>query len=314
MARTVHGGTEALQSFFSAPAWIAWRKEENILPCFRIRQQGECVRITRRESRITAFTVQRSSGISSGANQAPLPRFARITNHETRLFSGSPWVRKGRTTKKPAAQSLFSSSPLFAIVRQKILPGASVLAPSAVPGRPHDKRRSPAAQFPSPSELLPSRGTPGLHVSPRGEAKCVRGPSGRGASRAEEKGASRWARAGVLAQSPPSPLGSRNAAFPVHRPSDISLERTSPPLMVFTKHESRPFYRVLRPSGGEKGRLASCGGYDEFPCPKRRIKIRNWRSTASTPEVATKVRRGSSTDGASRKTTSRSKPTARSMS
>ena len=37
-----------------------------------------------------------------------------------------------------------------------------------------------------------------LHVSPHGEAKCVRGPSGRGASRAEEKGASRLARAGVL--------------------------------------------------------------------------------------------------------------------
>ena len=37
-----------------------------------------------------------------------------------------------------------------------------------------------------------------LHVSPRGEAKWVRGPSGLGASRAEEKGASRLARAGVL--------------------------------------------------------------------------------------------------------------------
>ena len=32
---------------------------------------------------------------------------------------------------------------------------------------------------------------PGLHVSPRGEAKCVRGTSGLGASRAEEKGARR---------------------------------------------------------------------------------------------------------------------------
>ena len=39
-----------------------------------------------------------------------------------------------------------------------------------------------------------------LHFSPRGEAKCVRGPSGLGASRAEEKGASRLARAGVLEQ------------------------------------------------------------------------------------------------------------------
>ena len=39
-----------------------------------------------------------------------------------------------------------------------------------------------------------------LHFSPRGEAKCVRGPSGLGVSRAEEKGASRLARAGVLEQ------------------------------------------------------------------------------------------------------------------
>ncbi len=118
MARTVHGGTEALQSFFSAPAWIAWREEEKILPCFRIRQQGECVRITRRESRNTAFTVQRSSGISSGANQAPSPGLheSRITRHETRLFP----VHRGCervAPQKTAAQSLFSSSPLFTIVR-----------------------------------------------------------------------------------------------------------------------------------------------------------------------------------------------------
>ena len=39
-----------------------------------------------------------------------------------------------------------------------------------------------------------------LLFSPCGEAKCVRGPSGLGASRAEEKGASRLARAGVLEQ------------------------------------------------------------------------------------------------------------------
>ncbi len=151
MARTVHRGTEALQSFFSAPAWIAWRKKEKILPCFRIRQQGECVRNTRRESRNTAFTVQRSSDIYSGVNQAHSPGLheSRITRHETRLFP----VQRGCervAPQKTAAQSLFSSSPLFTIVRygsplfgKKILPGASVLAASAVPGRPHDKRRSP---------------------------------------------------------------------------------------------------------------------------------------------------------------------------
>ena len=41
---------------------------------------------------------------------------------------------------------------------------------------------------------------PSLHFSPRGDAKWVRGPSGLGASRAEEKGASRLARAGLLEQ------------------------------------------------------------------------------------------------------------------
>ena len=58
-----------------------------------------------------------------------------------------------------------------------------------------------------------------LPFSPRGEAKWVRGPSGRGASRAEEKGA-------------------RNMACKVF-------------------HESRvtAFSRVLRPSGGGKCRL-----------------------------------------------------------
>ena len=127
----------------------------------------------------------------------------------------------------------------------------------------------------------------------------MRGPSGRGASRAEEKGASRLARAGVLDRSPSSPLGSRDTAFPVHWPSGISsganqapshgfhesrdtkhetrlfietrpfrftgrqtflLERTRPPPMVFTNHETRDtaFYRntafpVHWPSGISSG-------------------------------------------------------------
>ena len=62
----------------------------------------------------------------------------------------------------------------------------------------------------------------GLHVSPRGVAKCVRSPSGRGASR-------------------PSPA---NGFFTKHEIRN-------------TNHETRitAFYRVLRPSGGEKCRL-----------------------------------------------------------
>ena len=53
-----------------------------------------------------------------------------------------------------------------------------------------------------------------LHFSPRGEAKWVRGPSGLGASRAEEKGASRLARAGVL-ESTLSTASKRNEVLAV---------------------------------------------------------------------------------------------------
>ena len=70
-----------------------------------------------------------------------------------------------------------------------------------------------------------------LHVSPRGEAKWVRGPSGLGASRAEEKGASRLARAGVLEQ------------YVEHG----KQAQRSPGARI----------RVLRPSGGETCRLVS---------------------------------------------------------
>ena len=64
-----------------------------------------------------------------------------------------------------------------------------------------------------------------LHVSPRGEAKWVRGPSGRGVRR--------LARAGVL-DSTSSTASKRNEVL-------------------------RRSYRVLRPSGGEKCRLAGGG-------------------------------------------------------
>ena len=48
------------------------------------------------------------------------------------------------------------------------------------------------------------------------------------------------------------------AYFTVHRSSDISSGANQAPNQRFsrnTRHESRPFSRVLRPSGGEKGRL-----------------------------------------------------------
>ena len=94
-----------------------------------------------------------------------------------------------------------------------------------------------------------------LHFSPRGEAKWVRGPSGRGASRAEEKGASRLARAGVLEQyvehgkqAQRSPGGRiacfdrwvvRNADYRFSGRQVFPLERTRPLPLVFTKHETR---------------------------------------------------------------------------
>ena len=91
-----------------------------------------------------------------------------------------------------------------------------------------------------------------LHFSPRREKKCVRGPSGRGASRAEENGARNTA-CKIFHES-------RNTAFTVHRPSDISSGANKTPAHGFhesrdTRHESRPFYRVLRPSGGQKCRV-----------------------------------------------------------
>ena len=64
----------------------------------------------------------------------------------------------------------------------------------------------------------------------------MRGPPGRGASRAEEEGARR--RSGLIAS---FGLGSRNTAFPVHRPSDISSGANQTPPMVFTNHVIRLF-------------------------------------------------------------------------
>ena len=64
------------------------------------------------------------------------------------------------------------------------------------------------------NSLHPDALSSSLHFSPRGETKCVRGPSGRGASRAEEKGA-------------------RNKAFKVFH------ESRNTAFMFFTNHETR---------------------------------------------------------------------------
>ena len=117
----------------------------------------------------------------------------RITKHESRPLRpfGSPWSRKGRTTKKTAARTrracrpvtaslrsfarrgaailwpghclpVHYCSPLFSIVQSFFrgggCSGASVQAPFAVLGGLHDERRW--QQLRLPSVLVPLRPTP----------------------------------------------------------------------------------------------------------------------------------------------------------
>ena len=103
-----------------------------------------------------------------------------------------------------------------------------------------------------------------LHVSPRGEAKCVRGPSGRGARRkpAQVPRFSRntdhetrdtafmfFTNHGFYA----SCLGA-TAVLPAWFWGHESRDTNHESRLFF---ESRPFSRVLRPSGGEKCRPAA---------------------------------------------------------
>ena len=74
-----------------------------------------------------------------------------------------------------------------------------------------------------------------LHFSPRGETKWVRGPSGRGASRAEEKGACR--RSGLIASFGPRLAKHATQPFRFTGRQRFLLEQTKPPPMGF--HESR---------------------------------------------------------------------------
>ncbi len=99
------------------------------------------------------------------------------------------WVFAGHESR------LFFESRLF--IRFDALPTSAHHCP-LLPGIARRKILSRQASARRPAFWLGL--TAGLHVSPRGEAKCVRGPSGLGVSRAEEKGTSRLARAGVLEQ------------------------------------------------------------------------------------------------------------------
>ena len=119
------------------------------------------------------------------ATTSPANSFSRDTNHETRITA-----------------FMFPCSRLFSIVQQKNMfpepvsalrpPFSVVLMASAtrcyracrLRGSGHSKCQNRAARAGNKAV--------NLHFSPRGEAKCVRGPSGQGASR--------LARAGVLEQ------------------------------------------------------------------------------------------------------------------
>ncbi len=211
--------------------------------------------------------------LACGASRREFRGFheSRVTRHESRLFfsvGASGWRHRKPPSGplRPPASHCFPvhrcsplftivhyCSPLFAIVHLKILFGAS------------------------------------LHVSPRGEAKWVRGPSGLGASRAEEKGASRLARAGVLEQyiehgkqAQRSP-GGHTACFDrrVVRHAGLASSHGFHESRD-TKHESRPFFacfdrRVVRHAGW---------------CPRAARSLLRWASSRGMARLSRGMRGG----------------------
>ena len=116
-----------------------------------------------------------------------------------------------------------------------------------------------------------------LHFSPRGEAKCVRGPSGLGASRTEEKGASRLARAGVLEQyvehgkQAQRNHGGHIACFDRRVVGNAGYSNRKPRPTVFhesriTRHESRLFSPWCATGGATGNRRPD-------HCPRRQAAV-----------------------------------------
>ncbi len=116
-----------------------------------------------------------------------------------------------------------------------------------------------------------------LLFSPHGEAKCVRGPSGLGASRAEEKGASRLARAGVLDRTL-STASKRNEIMAVISCASTvgwwemqAIATPSRGQRFFTNHESRVtkhgFFSPWCATGG------STGNRRPDHCPRRQAAV-----------------------------------------
>ena len=188
VARTVHRGTEALQSFFLPPGVLSMK--------IMARDQGlDSFPASACEVKILAASDRLVRARS-------LQGFPTISRHFPR-FPGISQVPPPLASSAPDAQQ------------------SSGRASSEVEPEPREHRTA-APRFTLNDSHLGAGGT-SLPFSPCGEGKCVRGLSGRGASRAEEKGA-------------------RNMAFKVFHESRN------------TKHESRPFFacfgrRVVRNAG-----------------------------------------------------------------
>ena len=207
----------------------------------------------------------------------------RITKHESRLLSphgrcfparcgatAAPlWRGYGAAVARVGRLWRWSGMGGLGAAWAAYCPRASVPAPVSL-SRSASRRAPLAGQLPlprTPSEPMLKKenilhgaisgafhiaSKPNLHFSPRGEAKCVRGPSGRGASR--------LARAGVLepyiehGKQAQRSHGGHTACF-----DRRVVRHAGGPLPGFhesrdTKHESRPFFacfdrRVVRNAG-----------------------------------------------------------------
>ena len=187
-------------------------------------------RNTKHETRITAFVVARHGAAVARHGRPPSPapqhrllgfRQPRITQHVFLLPSGD----SKKSNSKPGLQGFHESRDtnhgffsnhglLSASMPCPLVPTIARYCPALL----GEKILSRQASARRPAFWLDL--TAGLHVSPRGEVKWVRGLSGSGASRAEEKGACRCS--GRIASLRPSYYEICNTAFTVYPPSDIS--------------------------------------------------------------------------------------------
>ena len=145
-------------------------------------------------------------------------RFHETAKHETRdtaFFRNTAFLPSRQTADARRRQARRLQGGMYEAVRKRVERGLSEsrdrnndfyriptrFTTRNIPQYPTMRRKDSDKPLP-PIKRLRALRQPGyrlnLPFSPRGEAKWVRGPSGRGASRAEEKGASRLARAGVL--------------------------------------------------------------------------------------------------------------------